>query len=152
MKQHIVRFLHAGCLCLALSLTSAFAQSSLITVDLPFAFQVNNQQFPAGKYQIQTETGHPELLLRSVDCRRAIFSLSNPIQSEKTRAVPSLVFRRYDDRYFLSQIWMSGSNSGRTLPTSRAERELTLRLAKSSPKPDTEVIAVLGPPKGSPNN
>lgn len=148
MKQHIVRFLHAGCLCLAVSLTSAFAQSSqMLTVDLPFAFQVNNQQFPAGKYEVKAEADHAAVLLRSIDCKRAIFSLSNPIQSEKTRTVGSLVFRRYDDRYFLSQIWMPGGNSGRTLPASRAERELTLRLAKSGPKPDTEVIAVLGPPK-----
>ena len=148
MKQHIVRFLHAGWLCLAVSLTSAFAQSSqLLTVDLPFAFQVNNQQFPAGKYHVKAEGGHAALLVQGIDNKRAAFSISNHIQRGKTREVPSLVFKRYDDRYFLSQIWMTGTDSGRGLPPSRAERELARRLAKSAPKSGTEVVAVLGPPK-----
>jgi hypothetical protein len=147
MKQHIVRFLHAGCLCLAVSLPSAFAQTGQpLTVDLPFAFQVNNKQFPAGKYEVKAEAGQPAVLLRSVDCKRAIFSLSAPIQSEKTREVPSLVFQRYDDRYFLSQIWLPGTNRGRGLPASSAERELARRWAMSAPKTATEVVAVLGPP------
>ena len=151
MKQPIVRFLHAGCLCLAVSLPSAFAQpSQMLTVDLPFAFQVNNKQLPAGKYQVKAEAGHAVVLLRGVDCKQAIFSLSAPIESGKTREVPSLVFSRYGDRYFLSQIWVGGSNSGRGLPTSAAEREAAQRWAKSGPKPTTEVVAFLGQP-GVPN-
>jgi hypothetical protein len=147
MKQHIVRFLHAGFLCLAVSLPSALAQpSQMLTVDLPFAFQVNNKQFPAGKYQVNAEAGHAEVLLRSADCKQAIFSLSAPIESGKTREVPSLVFRRYDDRYFLAQIWMPGTSSGRGLPASTAEREVAKRWAKSGPKPATEVVAFLGQP------
>ena len=148
MKQHIVRFLHAGCLCLAVSLTSAFAQSSqLLTVDLPFAFEVNNQQFPAGHYQVRTEAGLPTVQLRAADCKRSVFSISSPIQSGKIREGGALVFNRYDDRYFLSQIWLPGTDSGRDLRPSRTERELARRWAQSAPKPDTKVVAVLGPPK-----
>jgi hypothetical protein len=148
MKQHIVRFLHAGCLCLAVSLTSAFAQSSqLLTVDLPFAFEVNNQQFPAGHYKVSVEAGHPAVLLQDVKSKQAMYTISSPIRSEKTREVASLVFTRYNDRYFLSQIWMTGTDSGRELAPSRTERDLVRRWAKSAPKPDTEVVAALGPPK-----
>jgi hypothetical protein len=148
MKQHIVRFLHAGCLCLAVSLTSAFAQSSLmLTVDLPFAFQVNNQQFPAGKYYVKADGGHPAVRLQGVDCRRSVFSITAPISRGKTRDVASLVFNRYNDRYFLSQIWMAGDNSGRGLPAGSAEREIARRWAKSAPKPATQVIALAGPHK-----
>jgi len=151
MKQHIVRFLHAGCLCLAVSLPSAFAQpSQMLTVDLPFAFQVNNKQLPAGKYQVKAEAGHAVVLLRGVDCKQAVLSLTTPIDSKKTRGDSTLVFSRYGDRYFLSQIWVGGSNSGRGLPTSAAEREVAQRWAKSGPKPTTEVVAFLGQP-GVPN-
>src|ERR1017187_6415558 len=98
MKQHIVRFLHAGWLCLAVSLTSAVAQSSqMLTVDLPFAFQVNNQQFPAGHYRVSVDDGLPAVRLQNVESKQSAFSISSPIQSEKTREVPSLVFTRYDD-------------------------------------------------------
>ena len=144
MKQHIVRFLHAGCLCLAVSLTSAFAQSSqLLTVDLPFAFQVNNQQFPAGHYRVSVEAGHPAVVLQNVKSKQSVYTISSPIQGAKIRESASLVFTRYNDRYFLSKIWMTGTDSGRDLPPGRAERELAARLAK----PDTETVAVLGPPK-----
>ena len=148
MKQHIVRFLHAGCLCLAVSLTSAFAQSSqLLTVDLPFAFEVNNQQFPAGHYKVSVEAGHPAVLLQDVKSKQAMYTISSPIRSEKTREVASLVFTRYNDRYFLSKIWMTGTDSGRELAPSRTERDLVRRWAKSAPKPDTKVVAALGLPK-----
>ena len=148
MKQHIVRFLHAGCLCLAVSLTSASAQSSqVLTVDLPFAFQVNNQQFPAGHYRVSVEAGKPAVMLQNVKSKQAVYSISSPMRSEKIREVGSLVFSRYNDRYFLSKIWMTGTDSGRGLPPSRAERELSRRWAKSAPKPGTEVVAVLRPPK-----
>lgn len=148
MKQHIVRFLHAGCLCLAVSLPSAFAQlSQRLTVDLPFAFQVNNKQFPAGKYQVETEAGQAVVLLRSVDCKRAIFGLSTPIENGKTRGDSTLVFTRYGDRYFLSQIWQRGSNKGHELRPGAAEREVAQRWAMSAPKPATEVVALAGLPK-----
>ena len=148
MKQHIVRFLHAGCLCLAVSLTSAFAQSSqLLTVDLPFAFEVNNQQFPVGHYRVSVEAGHPAVLLQNAKSKQAVYSISSPMRSEKIREVGSLVFTRYNDRYFLSKIWMTGTDSGRDLAPSRTERELARRWAMSAPKPDTKVVAVLGPPK-----
>ena len=148
MKQHIVRFLHAGCLCLAVSLTSAFAQSSqLLTVDLPFAFEVNNQQFPAGHYKVSVEAGHPAVLLQDVKSKQAMYTISSPIRSEKIREVGALVFSRYNDRYFLSKIWMTGTDSGRDLPPSRTERELVRSWAHSAPKPDTKVVAALGPTK-----
>jgi hypothetical protein len=148
MKQHIVRFLHAGCLCLAVSLTSAFAQSSqLLTVDLPFAFQVNNQQFPAGHYRVRVEAGQPAVMLQNVESKQSVFSISSPIQTGKIREKASLVFTRYNDRYFLSKIWMIGTDSGRDLGPSRTERELVRRMAQSAQKPSTEVVAVLGPPK-----
>jgi hypothetical protein len=148
MKQHIVRFLHAGCLCLAVSLTSAFAQSSqLLKVDLPFAFEVNNQQFPAGQYKVSIEAGHPAVMLQNVKSKQSVYTVSSPIQGEKIREVASLVFTRYNDRYFLSKIWMTGTDSGRDLPPSRAERELVRSWARSAPKPDTKVVAALGPTK-----
>jgi hypothetical protein len=144
MKQHIVRFLHAGCLCLAVSLTSAFAQSGhLLKVDLPFAFEVNNQQFPAGQYRVSIDASLPAVLLQGVKSKQAMYTISSPLRSEKIREKASLVFTCYNDRYFLSKIWMTGTDSGRDLRPSRTERELVRRRAQSAPKPDTKVVAAL---------
>lgn len=144
MKQHIVRLLHAGCLCLAVLLPSAFAQNQAINVDLPFAFQVNNKQFPAGKYRVSAGPGQSALLLRSDDRKQAMYSLTLSVESGKVREQPTMVFHRYGDRYFLSQIWMGGSNTGRGLATGAAERETARRLAQAGPQPATELVAILG--------
>jgi len=147
MKQHIVRILHAACLCLAVSLPAAFAQDSqTLTVNLPFAFEVNNKQFPAGQYRIAAGAGQAVVQLRGVDNKQAVFSLSLPIDSKKTREYPALIFNRYGNRYFLSQIWAAGSITGRGLPAGSAEREVAQRWAQSASTSGSEVLAVLARP------
>jgi hypothetical protein len=49
-----------------------------------------------------------------------------------------LVFSRYGDRYFLSQVFSAGSGVGRQIPKSKLEREL----ASSQPRPTTEHVAL----------
>jgi hypothetical protein len=46
------------------------------------------------------------------------------------------VFNRYGDQYFLSQVWIAGSDTGRDLFQSRNERSLAKesKLAKSKPE------------------
>ena len=41
-----------------------------------------------------------------------------------------LVFHRYGDTYFLSEVWVTGTTTGRQLFRSRAERELAARNAE----------------------
>ena len=143
MKQRMVRFLRTGCLCLAATLPAAFGQTSeMMTADLPFAFQVNDKAFPAGKYRITAGSGQAAVLLQSDDYKQAVFSLSNAVYGAKTCEIPTLVFRRYGDRYFLSQIWLRGSDVGRALRISRSEREV----ARNWSKPSIEAVAVARPP------
>lgn len=144
MKKQIVRTLKAGCLCLAAALPSLFAQSApSLTVVLPFDFQVNNQRFPAGKYQVNGAAGGVAVLLQGVDTKRAGFSTTGPVSRNHALPVGTLVFHRYEDRYFLSQIWMPGDYSGRSLPRSSAEREMARRIASASPDTKPVVVAVL---------
>ncbi len=143
MNQQIAQFLRAGCLCLAATLPSAFAQSvDRLVVDLPFSFQMNNQQFPAGKYEIKAGAVAATVFLRSADGKRAILSLSNGIESAKTHDLPALVFRAYGDHHFLSQIWMGRGNYGRSLPISRVEREFARNWEQSA----SEAVAVARSP------
>jgi hypothetical protein len=50
-----------------------------------------------------------------------------------------LVFHRYESTYFLSQVWITGSDRGREVRRSDAELELA---AKSMQKGSTVVVAV----------
>ena len=51
--------------------------------------------------------------------------LANDWQAES-----KLIFNRYGNKYFLSQIWTAGSKSGRELPKSQRETELAGKQAK----------------------
>ncbi|HLK62265.1 MAG TPA: hypothetical protein VKU19_02410 [Bryobacteraceae bacterium] len=144
MNQHIAQLLRAGCLCIAVTLPSAFAQPvNKLTVDVPFSFQVNNQQFPAGKYDVKASASETTVLLRSADCKRATFSFSNGIDSAKPHAHSALVFRTYGNQHFLSQILLGGGTGGRSLPMSRAEREYARNWEQSA----NEAVAVARPPE-----
>jgi hypothetical protein len=57
----------------------------------------------------------------------------------KPMRIGSLVFHRYGDEYFLSEIWPAGSSTGRGLPKSRAERELKRKAQ------DNQIAAMEGP-------
>jgi hypothetical protein len=50
--------------------------------------------------------------------------LSNAAQAKDIQTQSKLVFKRYDNRYFLAQVWKAGSNRGRELLKSRAEKEI----------------------------
>jgi hypothetical protein len=50
------------------------------------------------------------------------------------------VFRKYDDQYFLAQIWDGQSNTGIAFPQSKREKEL--QLARDTHQPELVVIAM----------
>jgi hypothetical protein len=47
-----------------------------------------------------------------------------PVRANQTQEETKLVFHKYGDQYFLSQIWTPGGNTGRELLMPRFEREL----------------------------
>jgi len=51
----------------------------------------------------------------------------------------SLIFNRYGNEYFLSQVWAKGGSVGRGLPKTRAERELERKTQ------DNQIAATKGP-------
>src|SRR3989442_2295145 len=113
-------------LSMAIVVVSARAQAnSPLLANIPFQFVVEDKSLPAGEYRIERMlSGNPKvLLIRSTDGRahRSVMTmevLANDWQESK------LIFNRYDNHYFLSQIWTQGDNSGRELFKSQRETEL----------------------------
>ena len=105
-----------------LAMGSSFAQTTNVVVDVPFAFTLGNQSVPAGHYELQSIRGEGILALRRGNQHMTLVS-TNSIQSAAASR-GRLIFQRYGDRYFLRQIWMSGSHSGREVPTTKLEKEL----------------------------
>jgi hypothetical protein len=67
------------------------------------------------------------------------------VEARREQDQTKLVFHRYGDQYFLSQVWTAGESDVRELWKSRAERELIKRranhLAKNAVEP--EVVRIV---------
>ena len=108
---------------------SAKAQSLdyRLTANIPFDFSVADKKLPAGKYWInrsKLSTGDLIIQIKSTNGHENISRLTIPVITVNATKDASLVFHRYGDEYFLSEIWPAGGVTGRELPKSRAEREL----------------------------
>jgi hypothetical protein len=124
-----------GVLSLLLAAGSAFAQMNgpTIQANIPFKFVVDRQALPAGDYTIsRLGNSEPALVIRSADGKEVKIALCNRLEALQPAAKTKLVFRRYGtDRYFLSQVWVAGSDSGRQLPKSAHENEVAMDFTSS---------------------
>jgi hypothetical protein len=127
MKKQLLSFL--GTLGLLMVAASAFAQNIHVRANVPFSFSIDKGTLPAGQYEIRAidAAGGHVLAINNGEAKMGRMFLTNPVSRAASLAYPEnakLVFKRYGDQYFLSQIWVPGSNTGRELPTSVREAEL----------------------------
>ena len=112
-----------------LALTAgALAQtgSGDLVVDVPFAFSANGQKLPAGHYIVKQDTG----LIRIFNHGNVgVFVPTHAAYRTKSDG-SKLVFHRYGDDYFLSEVWTTGSRNGKELYPSRSEREAKSKRAE----------------------
>lgn len=104
----------------------SMAQTIRMKADVPFEFIVNGSTLPPGQYTIQsfgTADGKTLLLRNSDQNENATVNAIN-VESRKSAPETRLIFHRYGNRYFLSQIWIEGNDRGHELPRSHRESEL----------------------------
>jgi len=127
-----IRLLACGAL-LALGVTFASAQ---MQANIPFNFSAAGSNLVAGEYTLETTGGTDQILqMCTLRQHRCIFVIASQIASQQQYVPAKLVFNRYGDQYFLSEIW--SRSLVRTLPPDRRERQL----AKSGAEPVVAVIA-----------
>src|SRR6266852_6805705 len=86
------------------------AQSaSSFHVRIPFAFVAAGQSLDAGDYTITADTIPGLLVLTAAHGKESVVVKGLPIAPAATRDHSSLVFHRYGDQYFLSEVWPPGS-------------------------------------------
>jgi len=109
------------------ALTAASARAQVHTADgavmnIPFDFAVGETRLAAGKYIVSNTT--MTILLRNKDGGQSVTILPmRTLQPKGKLTSTKLVFHRYGERYFLSEVWMFAANLGHELRQSRAERE-----------------------------
>ncbi|MGE0883211.1 MAG: hypothetical protein AB7P14_06690 [Blastocatellales bacterium] len=146
MKKQVLRIAAAIGFLFILSGVSAFAQTP-VTADVPFDFNVGNKTLPAGNYKVSKHSTHAlALVISNTDQADTAITLSNNITAAGNNEKSKLVFRRYNDKYFLAEVISQGEQVGHGLPMTKAEREIVKEmksryLTKNEVKPEIVVIA-----------
>jgi hypothetical protein len=115
-----------------------------MVVAVPFDFNVAGKVLPAGEYIVRRATQNTDegwQVLRT-DGRAGAFVLTTSIQRRAVSENSRLIFNRYDDKYFLSQVWTAGNNYGRGVSKSGRERSLERVIAKKGAGRQT--VAIIG--------
>jgi len=111
----------------AMAMTRVAQAQEAMVVNVPFDFVAGNQNLPAGEYAVKvSQTDARILLIERKDATASMFVGTNPVDANKTQSESKLVFNRYGDRYFLSQVWNEGNSRGRQLMKTAREKEIAL--------------------------
>jgi len=135
LKGVTMLMLIAGVVLMA-AVVSAHAQSSSsVVADIPFEFTVGGKSLKAGEYSVKPFTANGvALLISNQDSYDSAIRLTISIQARNVAQQGKLVFHRYGQRYFLSEVWTSGERMGRQLQKSGEERAIESQLAAISSK------------------
>lgn len=112
-----------GMAVLVLSAAAAYGQSRY---DVPFNFRVGDKTFTAGTYtvaRISDQGNSGPVWVRSETGDHLAVMPQAAVQLARAPESGTLVFHRYGDVYYLSQILRAGSSEGIELGKSKAERE-----------------------------
>ena len=124
MKKHVCKWLVALSAIVILATGSAIAQSQnpVMKVQVPFQFTAGNLTLPAGDYRLLRP--HQSVVLLEDSAGRGLANIiTNSAENHRAQADGKLVFRGYNGRYFLAEVWRAGAQNGQTLPISGVERE-----------------------------
>jgi hypothetical protein len=101
---------------------------------------------PAGQYDVDLSAIYTRSLLtvRSDTCRVSAIAPTDKVDGDiNTPTKARLVFNKYGDTYFLSELWSGGYAQGSALQKSKTERELartTPGIARITPPAQTSVV------------
>jgi hypothetical protein len=107
------------------------AQTREMRADIPFNFIVGSQQLQAGSYRLLPE-GESIILIQNRDHATAVLTLRLCSTGESATG-SSLVFNKYGDRYFLSEIHSTISALNQEIPRSKLEKRAQTEQASLEP-------------------
>jgi hypothetical protein len=102
----------------------AMAQDHPVQANVPFTFMVGNGTLPAGTYVIEADSTLSNVIhIVSRENGAHVMAMTMPKNSSVQKATPaSLLFHRYGNSYFLSEIRYGGTSPNADLPVSRQEK------------------------------
>lgn len=158
MRKQILKALATISFLIAIAIVpvrSAHAQSLVYRVraNIPFDFIVDDKTFPAGEYFISRTRQYSiddVLTISSLEGRLLAVHLTFRVETLTPKKQGVVVFTRYGNQHFLSQVWVAGSTTGRVLTKGHSERELereSKNIARTGTDKATVTVSVVGGPQ-----
>lgn len=123
MKTNFVAAIALG---LLMGTVSANAQDANFKVNIPFDFVAGQKTMQRGEYEVRTvgSSNSGALSVRRADKTAEVMLMGHSCTAKQMPEQSKVVFHRYGDRYFLSQVWAGNDSNGRELAKSRRELEI----------------------------
>jgi hypothetical protein len=122
MKRQFLLLLAIAVFATALTTNASAQTTKTLRANVKFDFQIGDRIYPAGEYRIDSISTDRILQIRSVGvANRTQLILANHSNAGKGQT-PKLVFQKYGERYFLSQILLN-SEWAYSITPARCQRE-----------------------------
>jgi hypothetical protein len=123
---------------------SAMAQDRAAQATIPFAFTVGDMVLPAGDYTISHAGSRPSgvIQIRSTDSKHATLATTFGDSKKPEKGHNGeLVFNRYGDKYYLTEVLCPDAGLSMQLPTSKTEKRARINEASLSTTSEVLVAA-----------
>ena len=146
MKKKVFSVMAMCCSLALLAAATVHAQlpGTTLRATIPFDFNVRGKTLPAGRYEIRRFGNELDgLIIANINDKhgKAMFE-TEPVEAKRRSSRSELVFHRYGDSYFLSEVFAGGEDTGRELVPSRQERTLLREMASNGSKVQPETVTL----------
>jgi hypothetical protein len=108
-----------------------------------FPFYVSGQKMPAGFYKATTPNINGRwLLIRDADWSHSVFVQYDPIHSTEPDAQGLATFHQYGDAYYLSDLTVTGEETGIEIPENTAEKRAAAAAQSEHEVASTKSVAL----------
>jgi hypothetical protein len=118
---------------------TSFAQTEGVQANVPFDFTVANQLLPAGTYRIEKQSDGL-IAIKNHDKPITVLTLVHP-DGASSRDGGKLIFHKYGDQYFLSEVLCDSADMNVELHPSKAEKRVQLQQAMVNPSSEVFIAA-----------
>ncbi len=99
------------------------AQTGTLKATMPFSFYAGDQLLPAGEYEIKA-IGNGVVKMSNYEAHMSVAFFTVGVNHVTANPISArLIFNRYSDDYFLSEMWWADQNGRKSMPSKR-EAEL----------------------------
>lgn len=138
MNRKLIGIPVTAALLLLIGVPSISAQT-VLKATVSFAFTVGKTELPAGTYTISSISSSAIAIGDNNTAKGVLSLVRGEDSSSGSNGSPKLVFHKYANRYFLSQVSRGLGHIVMQLPTSKLEKELQIASASSASAQETVV-------------